>query len=471
MSMSSIYSGGSGIQTMADAMSVIGNNIANTETVGYRSSRANFQDLLSHTITTAQTGYGSTVASISNNFSEGSIETTSSPLDLALSGKGFFVLKQGRYDDTGNLAVRPDADLYYTRAFQFNVDKDGYLVNANRCVAQGWAFVEDVFPSSTPTDIQIDLGRDIYSTEQVTSQLRIIGNLDHDATDHSPGINGLASNWNATNNEPLPRSAYDLKVSQRIFDSAGSQYINVYYDKSTSNNTWEYLITYEPTSVTSPNDGLLARGEIVFGDTGSITGMTMERYSGGRWVPQSADNDTVNGRFTFSTPLGDGDAEFDIGTAYVNGTWVNDGLTTTQYSAASNVIYVSSNGFDPLSYLSSIAIDSEGVITGTYSDGHQTELYRLALATFQNPFGLLPVGKSLFTATDVSGDVNYFTAGMRTDNYSQLAKITPHAIERSNVRMADEFMNMIMTQRGFQAAAKGISAGDHMLQTAINMMK
>jgi flagellar hook protein FlgE len=179
----------------------------------------------------------------------------------------------------------------------------------------------------------------------------------------------------------------------------------------------------------------------------------------------------VNGHFTFSTPLGDGDIEFDIGTTYANGTWTNDSLTTTQYSAASHVIYVSSNGFDPVSYLSSIAIDSEGVITGTYSDGHQTPLYRLALATVQNPFGLLPVGKSLFMATDVSGDTNYFTAGARTDYYSNMAKITSHAVERSNVKMADEFMNMIMTQRGFQASAKGISASDQMLQTAINMMK
>jgi flagellar hook protein FlgE len=471
MSISTIYNGESGVQTMADAMSVIGNNIANAETIGYRSSRANFQDLLSHNMTTAQTGCGSTVASITNDFSAGSIEMSSSPLDLALSGKGFFVLKQGAHDDTGSLTVHPDSDLFYTRAFQFRVDKDGYLVNANRCVAQGWEFVEDVFPSSTPTDIRIDLGRDIYSTEQVTSQLRMIGNLDCDATDNSPGVNGLAANWNATNDEPLPRSAYDLKTSQKIYDSAGSQYINVYYDKSTSNNTWEYLITYEPTSAASANDGLLARGEIAFSDTGFITGMTMERYSGGGWVPQSEANDTVNGHFTFSTPLGDGDVEFDIGTAYVNGTWVNDGLTTTQYANASHVIYVSSNGFDPFSYLSSIAIDSEGVITGTYSDGHQTELYRLALATFQNPFGLSPVGKSLFMATDTSGDINYFTAGMRTDYYSNMAKITSHAIERSNVKMANELMNIIITQRGFQAAAKGMSAGDSMLQTAINMMK
>ncbi len=479
MSISSIYTGMSGIETMTDAMSIVGGNIANIETIGYRSCRASFQDVLSNSVsgkTSLQSGHGSSIGSVTNDFSAGDIETTSSPLDLAISGKGFFVVKQGGYDNTGNFAVSTDADMYYTRAFHFNINKDGYLSNANGCVAQGWAYVEDEFPSSNPIDIQFDLDRDTYSTEQVTSQVRIIANLNVNAIDKS--IGGLSGNWDATNYEPMPATAYDLHASQifydsdySYYDSGGLKYIDVYYDRTASSNTWEYLITSRPVSATAPTDGLLARGEIMFDGTGHMAGMTMERYSGGGWVPQSADTDTVNGHFTFSTPLGDGDIEFDTGTAYANGAWTNNSRATTQFSAASNVTYLNSDGFNPTSSLSSISIDTEGIITGIYSDGHQTPLYRLALATVQNPFGLSPVGKSLFMPTDTSGDATYFTAGGRTDEYSNVAKIIPNAVERSNVKIAYEFSNMIMIQRGFQASSKGVTAADQMLQTAIGMMR
>jgi flagellar hook protein FlgE len=481
MSIQSIYTGMSGVQTMTDAMSVVGGNIANVETLGYRSCYANFQDVLSNSVsakTSLQTGHGSSIGSVTNDFSAGDVETTSSPLDLAISGKGFFVAKQGDYDNTGTFAVSPDSDIYYTRAFHFNINKDGYLSNANGYVAQGWAYVEDDSPTANPIDIQFDLDGDTYSTEQVTSQLRIVGNLNANATDKSPGVNGLSGNWDATNYEPIPATAYDLHASQIFYDSdyayydtGGLKYIDVYYDKTAISNTWEYLITSRPSAGIAPTDGLLARGEIMFDGIGRMAGMTMERYSGGGWAPQSADTNTVNGHFTFSTPLGDGDIEFDIGTAYVNGTWTNDSRATTQFSAASNVTYLSSDGFNPTSSLSSVSVDTAGIITGIYSDGHQTPLYRLALATVQNPFGLSPLGKSLFMPTDTSGDTTYFTAGGRTDEYSNVAKIIPNAVERSNVEIAYEFSNMIMIQRGFQASSKGITAADQMLQTALDMKR
>lgn len=463
---SALFSGISGLSTLGNAMQVIGDNIANVNTVAFKQSTFTFQDLLSQETATmsgtSQVGRGTALGDIYSTFSQGSFESTGSPTDLAIGGDGFFIL--GESGNTSN--------LYYSRAGNFRFDKDGNFINPEGYVVKGYELDENEVNASGIVDITLS---SFSSPPDETDKIKVILNLDSSSTS---GANTLTLAWDGDNANKtyLADSMFEYQSTLVAYDSLGNPHdISVYFDKGGTDGVWEYIITCDPlednrASVTGNTLGLLARGTITFNRaSGAITdtGLTMDTCSATAWAAQPKN---ANGYFEFAPTFISGSAmaiEFDIGTRWNSTTskFVNDPLTTTQYSRASSTTFQSSNGYAAGS-LQGVSVDVDGVMTGTYSNGQLVPLHRVALAKFQNDQGLYKKGGNLFRETRESGVA--FPANPGT---SGLGSIAPNSLEQSNVDLANEFVKMITTQRGFQANSKIITVVDQMLAELINLKR
>lgn len=258
---SSLYSGISGLSVHSERMSVIGNNLANVDTVGFKGGRMDFEDVMSQDFPTAagisQVGRGVRVAAVFNDFSQGALETTNEATDMAISGNGFFVVKQKGTDAQ-----------FYTRAGNFRFDSDGYLVDPHGYVVQGWQVerrrtsaassetVQDLNQTriiGVPTDIRLE---NFQSPPQATSQVTMVTNLDptkvSSANNATDPYFAMFSYWNGQAATPLDKSMYAYSTSIKIFDEIGAAHtITTYFDQVTLSDAggysvWEYMVTCEP---------------------------------------------------------------------------------------------------------------------------------------------------------------------------------------------------------------------------------
>lgn len=562
---SALFSGISGLSSLGSAMQVIGDNIANVNTVGFKGSTFTFQDLLSQNMFTragtSQVGRGTALSDIVQNFEQGSFESTGNTTDLAIGGDGFFVIREDGSDS-----------LYYTRAGNFSFDEDGYLVNPEGYVVQGWAVDDEGNITGSTTDIVLT---SFTSEPEATEDVTIITNLDEDSLSNS---SILSSQWNATDDTPMAGTNYEYQSTVKVYDALGSTHdITIYYDKI-SGSEWEYIITCNPEEDLragfdgTESQGLLARGTITFSESdGTITGLTMSQLTGtsggtdqsviiddagtsnpnevnitvndaesltsdssieltyteatdtwaitagaGTIVDQSttqvsidydgdsnaditvnlaeaqADADTVAFDVTGSTAwtqlttadineegfyefqadfIGGTDTDttqnlaLDIGTRWNGTTQVPDSLATTQYSSSSTTVYQSADGYGA-GALQGIDVDVDGLITGSYSNGQVLPLYKLSLAKFQSVTNLKKEGGNIYSETRQSGEATTSLPGT-----NGLGSIAPNSLEQSNVDIANEFVKMITTQRGFQANSKIITVTDDMLAELINLKR
>ncbi|MBN1843496.1 MAG: flagellar hook protein FlgE [Deltaproteobacteria bacterium] len=469
MSLSSaLFSGISGLSTLGNSMTVIGDNIANVNTVGFKASRVTFQDVLSQTVATtagtAQVGRGTNLADISSSFAQGSFESTDSTTDLAIGGEGFFMVR-----DPNN-----ENNEFYTRAGEFQFDKDGNFTNPAGYIVRGWSLDSTGNNTGSIGDITLS---SFTSPPSETDRISMITNLDSDSTSNT--IN-LHEAWDGSQTTPLGTSAYDYSTTVKVFDSLGSTHdVTIYFDPTTSNN-WEYIVTCNPsedqrTTAADPGTGLLARGTLTFNTSGTITSGTMSTFNGGAslsdaglgWTAQSV---TTNGYLAFDASFVSGTTmtiELNAGTRRnsTTSTWEPESLSTTQYSTASSTTFQSANGYGA-GALQSVTVGVDGAITGQYSNGEVIPLYRVALAKFQNENGLYKEGGNLFRETRLSGDP---ITGAPGNN--GLGSISPNSLEQSNVDIATEFVRMITTQRGFQANSKIITVTDQMLAELIALKR
>jgi flagellar hook protein FlgE len=461
-----LFTGISGLNTLGNSMSVIGDNIANVNTIGFKGSRATFEDVLAQSISTAagtaQVGRGTTLSTVNILFQQGSFESTSEPTDLAIGGDGFFIVQQPNTQSN-----------YYTRAGQFRFDKDGNFVNPQGYVVQGWRLDANGEDVGAITNIVLD---SFTSPPDATSEIRVITNLDSRATSSSPD---LSAAWDGTQTTPIAQLSYNYQSSLQVYDTLGSSHdLTAYFDPGASPNQWEYMITCPPVEdfragfSGTAQQGLLMRGTVSFNaSSGAIEDMTYEQYdpATSSWVTAGMSADgypEFNAQFAAAAPVQT--MRFDIGTrdsSAGSGTWENDALTTTQYASASTTVFQTQNGY-ATGFLQDMAADVDGVITGHYSNGQILELYRVALANFNNPWGLSKEGGNLFRATRASGDP---TTGHPGTN--GLGGIAPNSLEQSNVDLATEFVKMITVERGFQANSKIITTTDSMLQELINLKR
>jgi flagellar hook protein FlgE len=425
---SSFYSALSGLDTQGTAMQVIGDNIANTKTTGFKSSTAHFEDVLGVSLSgvtgSNQTGAGSKISSVDGNFIQGSLETTDVATDIADNGKGFFIVQDPS-----------SSELFYTRAGHFMIDSQGYYVNSEGYQIQGYLY------DSTGTNLieslaDIQINQNSMIPPRVTSQINMVLNLDGGET-----IVPAATAFDAT--DP---NTYNYSTTLNIYDSLGQVHsIHVYFTKRPDTAgppislNWEWNAMIDGSDVQLGTPGVLqayGTGTVNFDTSGQLTtAMPVNFYTGAITF--------ANGLTPPATTL--------------------DFTNTTQYGSDSAIQSLSQNGY-AAGTVSGVGIDEKGNIVASYTNGTRQKIARLALADFPNLNGLARKGMTLYQATSTSGDPLYNKPGV-----GGMGTISSSMLEESNVDLASEFIKMIIVQRGYQANTKVITTTDDMLAQLINI--
>ena len=475
----------------------------------------------------SQVGKGVAVSEIRNIFLEGALSETDDVTDIAITGNGFY----GVRNTTGTTSTGAS---HYTRAGAFHFNNDAYMVDPNDYRLQGYAVDRDTGQIATQvSDVQLPYddivveGQDVRvvrSDPRATTGLEMITNLDALATDHyTSGSNpffamleaydGSASNAGSPFGEALPAYSSSLEV----FDEDGNaRDLTIYFDPvasgTMSNATpgytyWEYLIALPSTADGSSAygtsaAGLAGCGVMTFNGLGQLVdvaafSLNTSSSAGGKnlgaWEPSTFGADgTPQFSFTFGSngsAIGQtASIGYDFGIISDAGRWTSgagsaasigidaqnlqqmidpnrDVNLSTSYDSGSATLYQDQDGYS-WGYLQTLSVSREGVLAGHFTNGQTEELYYIALYSFNSEWGLRRDGSNNFLATEASGaalDGRADTNGRGT--------IQQNTLEESNVDMAEEFANMIMTQRGYQANSKVITTGDSLLNTTINIKR
>lgn len=456
--MRSLFSGVSGLKNHQTRMDVIGNNISNVNTYGFKTSRVTFQDMLSQTVAGAakpeenkggvnpkQVGLGMTVASIDRIFTQGSLQTTGNQTDLAIAGDGFFVMADGDKN-------------FYTRAGTFGIDKDGTLVNpGNGLKVQGWmaetnAQGEKVINSSgTPEDLKIPVYGKVEAKE--TTNVRYKCNLDSKL----PIVPANA------NQETIDASSIVTNID--IYDKKGDPHRLTLKLWHTGVNEWTASASLSGTDspvtldvvagANQPNqENPNSEMKLRFSPDGRIIGID----DGG--TPDSINQGSLLANLNYRI---EGDPTVRTIKLNLGESGVLNGIT--QFSSPSTTKGVEQDGY-AMGYMESFNIDNSGVITGVYSNGTKQAVGQVATAVFTNPGGLTASGENLFEVSNNSGLANIGPA-----QEGGRGKMIAGTLEMSNVDLSEQFTDMIVTQRGFQANSRTITTSDQMLQELINLKR
>lgn len=477
--MRSLFSGVSGLQNHQTRMDVIGNNISNVNTTGFKRGRVNFQDLLSQTqagaarpnervggVNPQQVGLGMNIASIDTIFTQGSLQTTGVKTDVAIQGEGFFILRNGDQS-------------FYSRAGAFSLDADGTLVNpANGLRVQGWAAETINGETFVNTSAEIgDLAIPVGGKDpaRATSQVFLASNLDKrtpilpaDASD----LEIAAGTW-VTSKEIFDPFGNEMRLeisytrapadegvnlwdaTVRLFDGAGNEVPAQVSVGGVLNEDQTYQVQFD-------NFGTL---QAVLNGAGGLDDAEQLQVGVAFQVPETAipdvvDPETVNPAF-IGAPGDPITQNFDINLGEV-GSYTN---ATTQYASESTNKIMEQDGYK-MGYLQDFRIDQTGTITGIFSNGTNRNLGQIALASFRNPGGLEKAGENTYVRTINSGD-----ADVGPSNTAGKGKFIAGALEMSNVDLASEMVDMIVTQRGFQSNSKTIQTADQMLQELLTLKR
>ena len=443
--MRSMFSGVSGLRAHQTRMDVIGNNVANVNTVAFKSGRVTFSEIFSQTLRGAgapdattgrggtnpmQIGLGLAVNAVDTLMNRGSLQRTDNPTDLSIEGDGFFIVRGG------------NADTYkFTRAGNFGIDKVGNLVTGSGLNVYGWQQLEtgktDSFDTEQPIEA-INLYSDDYRYKRIISakaseNVVLSGNLDA-----SKGVTA----------DPDAAGAYVFTVPMTVYDKLGNDYkVNVQFYKTASEvdgSTWNWRIP--------AGDGYAA-------DEGATDGQPLVFNAKGQLDPQIAPI-TIE----FTPDDGDGLEDTGVGTGPFEVKFDFNQITT--FAADSSVKPTKIDGYT-MGNLVTFNIGSDGIITGIYSNGQQQALGQVSMAVFENPAGLQKVGDNLYMPSTNSG------------NYEKAVKpgadgagtLNPGTLEMSNVDLSKEFTEMIITQRGFQANSRIITTSDELLQELVNLKR
>jgi flagellar hook protein FlgE len=416
--MRSLFAGVSGLRNHQTWMDVIGNNIANVNTVGFKASRVTFKEAFAQLIqggaqptatvggtNPVQIGAGVNLGSIDQLFSQGSLQSTGRNTDLAIQGDGFFIVNDGQRE-------------VYTRAGNFQLDATGRLVTPVGYVAQGRIADETgQFPSGSQIeDIQINMGQ--TAPARATTSMGFSGNLDAAAAVDDTHTMGIT-----------------------VYDATGAAHEIEIEFTNTGPGAWNWIATCDTTAITPAGNGT-----VTFNGDGTLDAFT---YPGG-------------GAGLTITPAGGSADPFDI-TIEAGVSGGIGGLTG--FAGSSSAVVDSQDGYQS-GNLVEISVDYRGMITGYFTNGTSFNLAQLALANFDNPAGLQRTGENVYSESSNSGIAVLDFAGENS-----ASSITPGALESSNVDISQEFTNMIIAQRGFQANARVISTTDEILQELVNIRR
>lgn len=519
--MGSIWTGASGLITYSDAIGVVANNLANTNTTGFKASRTLFSDLISSaaggTCDGSQVGKGSTVGSVSLTTGAGSLQSSSSSLDMAIDGEdGYFQVHNPTNDG-----------VYYTRDGAFNFNIDGYLTNAQGMQVLGWAVDADAMAAADAagtslatipvtgdvTDIRIT---NFTMPAKATSEMSVITNLDSDTDPNVPDATDpyftMFKNYDATSDTPTVDADYSTSVT--VYDAQGAEHdLTVYYNKVSTQDGkqyWEYMVAMDPsedgnaTTAGTSKAGVLMIGTMTFSSDGTLENQTAYGLSASATDPtalsswgQASLNANGIPQLSATFVSSNGSAlpsqtiTCNLGLSTTAGAWsasnpaTADGIgsnatftagfdtaatkraatATTNYATSSSTLTSSADGYAS-GKLSSAYVNDDGVIYGTYSNGQQQPLWVLALANFTNPAGLVKEGNNLYSAGDDSGAMTIGRA-----NTGVFDSVSGNYLEASNVDLGTEMVNLILFQRAFESNSKVVTTADAMMQKALEIKR
>ena len=462
--MRSLYSGVSGMQNHQTRLDVIGNNVANVNTTGFKRGRVNFQDMISQQLSGAarpttevggvnpkEVGLGVMTASIDTIFTQGNLQSTGVNTDVAIQGNGFFILKNGE-------------ESFYTRAGAFGLDSEGTLVNpANGMRVQGWMAEElngemVLNTAGSTEDIIIPVGT--KDPAKATQNVDFACNLNK----NTPEILDGASEAD------IAKGTWSTE--QKIYDSFGNQHmLNVSFTRVVGNpNQWEVTVNVNPDGETptetrvglGTTDGTENTFLVNFDNNGTL--LSVMDSAGNMTNPEGE----VILQTSFNVPGANPDEDGNPYRQTLNinlGTIGSQKNTITQSASQSSTKAFYQDGYT-MGYLDNFKIDSTGTITGVYSNGTNRIIGQLALASFTNQGGLEKAGENTYVESNNSGMANIGTSGI-----AGKGSLLAGSLEMSNVDLTEQFTDMIVTQRGFQASSKTIQTADTLLDTVMNLKR
>jgi len=471
-----LFSGVSGLRGHQTMMDVIGNNIANINTIGFKAGRATFTETFNQTLSSAtphpeiasgggqvsrggtnpvQVGLGTAIGSIDNLFAQGTVQNTGQSTDLAVEGDGLF-------------ATRLGDNLYYTRAGNFVVDGDGRLINPStgailqgRIANQFGSFPtgETITSGAALQDISINRAQKIAA--KPTSEVTLFGNLDPgapvDIGDGTPTV---------------------VTVTSPIYDSLGNrlnltmQFVKTTEYVSGDDQSWDVNIK----SVSAPvsdllNGNLTEPGQVVVDLDETIGTLTFNK-DGSLQSDGADDTGVISYDFDMSQFGGQGTQTVKFNFGSVNTAFDEEAPSTwgpydgvTGFTSQTSVAVRKQDGY-ATGLLDDFFIDANGKVTGKFSNGATLTLSQVLLAQFDNVAGLQKVGDNLFQETGNSGAPIFSIAGVQNSS-----KIRGGSLEQSNVDLTEEFTNIILAQRGFQANAKVVTTSDELVQDLLNIRR
>ncbi|RKU00820.1 flagellar hook protein FlgE [Burkholderia sp. Nafp2/4-1b] len=406
----------SGLAGASSALDVIGNNIANANTVGFKSSTAQFSDMYANSIATSvntQIGIGTALASVQQQFGQGTINTTNSSLDVAINGNGFFQMSN-------------NGVTTYSRDGTFQRDKNGFIVNAAGANLMGYAADKNGVISTAQT---VPLQAPTTNIAP-TATTKISAQFNLNSQDTVP----TKTPFNATDT-----TTYNYSTSIQVYDSlGGSQPVNMYFVKSAA-GTWEAYAGVQGGATTD-------LGTVTFNSSGAIQSTT----TGTPAAPTAS-----LGQFQFTVPTTDGSTTPQPLTLDLTG--------TTQFGGKDGVNNLAQDGYAS-GTLTTFSIGADGKLTGNYSNGQTAVLGQIAIANFNNPNGLINLGGNQYAETSASGVPQISAPG--STNHGTLQG---SALENSNVDLTSQLVNLITAQRNYQANAQTIKTQQTVDQTLINL--
>ena len=420
-----LYTGVAGLAANSRAMATTATNIANVNTVGYKSTKNEFSTLLASSASPGSSVNGGVKAiALSQVTQQGDLAQTNSSTDLAISGQGFFVV-------TNTPILNPNvSEFLYTRAGAFQKDENGFLRNAGGYFLQGWALdVNGNIPTNANDLTLVNLGQ-VTGTALPTTTAALRANL-QSSTALTVGY--VAGDMNAGTVTP------QFETSIEIFDSqGGARPVRLAFIKSAA-NTWEYEVIYDGNvaDIGGAGSNPIATGTMTFNTDGTVASpapplaITIPFAAASGLAAQTVD-------FDFGTPgLADGFTQFDT--------------TSTLYGSTVNGTLFGG--------LTGVRVDEQGYVIALFNNGVETQLYKLPVATFVNADGLGQLNGNAYRSSVESGDATFKSADV-----GGAGSISNLSLEQSTVDMAREFSNMIVIQRAYTAASKIITTADEMLE-------
>lgn len=427
--LSSLYSGASGIQSNSTDLSVIGDNISNANTIGFKAGRAAFEEALASSLMglnglgAGHEGLGVNLQAVQRILTQGALTNTGLATDLAIDGPGMFIVH--------GVAAGQEGD-FYTRAGQFTVDANGLLVNLDGLAVQGYMADAAGNLSRSLGDLQIG---EASSEPRATTVVTLKANLKADGPLDNP--------WDPTD----PEATSSFSTSATVYDSLGAEHqVEVYFVK-TADGQWEWHGLTDGSGVDGGIPGTpqeIASGTLSFDTDGKLVSQSsMSNFNPIGATPQTID--------------------FDFGDDLNNGGTGVGGIT--QFAGTSEVTFLGQDGYES-GALAAVTVDTDGQIIGSFTNGHNRVLGQVALADFEAGDQLRRLGGNLYGETVSSGQPTIGVPGG-----GGRGSIVGGALEQSNVDLASEFIRMITAQRGFQASSKVVTTSDQLLTELMNIKR